>query len=231
MKILAASLPEYFPTTNFYLKMIQADIFVIADKLQYSKHSLVNRTKIKTPDGFQWLTVPVIKSKKGIQNLDEVTIVSESNWKRKQRVSLKSNYKYAPFFDHYSYKFESVFQSNWNSILELDLIIMNSLQKQLRFKQELNLLSGLNIDKTGTERIIELAKRFNCDTYLIFDSELSYIDENKLNGAGINLIVFKPDLRHYRQQFESYIPNLSIIDLLFNLGNESVAYLYSCVEK
>ena len=210
--------------------MIQSDVFVVADNLQYSKHSLVNRTKIKTPDGFKWLTVPVVKSKKGLQRINEVRIVPESNWQRKQQVSLKSNYKYAPFFDHYFYKFEKVFHSNWKSIWDLDLSIMNSLQKQLRLKQELNLLSDLNIDQIGTERIIELAKRFDCDTYLIYNSESAYVNENKLNDAGISLIAFKPELRHYRQQFEPFIPNLSIIDLLFNLGNESVAYFYSCVK-
>ena len=125
MKILAASLPEYFPSIKFYLKMIQSDVFVVADNLQYSKHSLSNRTKIKTPDDYKWLTVPVLKSKRGLQKLNEISIVPESKWQRKQQVSLKSNYKYAPFFDHYFYKFESIFHSSWNTIWELDLVILN----------------------------------------------------------------------------------------------------------
>ena len=230
MKILAASLPEYFPSTNFYLKMISAGVFVVADDLQFSKHTLVNRTKIKTPEGFKWLTVPVIKSKKGLQKIHNVNIVPESNWQRKQQVSLKSNYKYAPFFDHYMYNFDAVFQEDWQSICELDLTIIKSIQKQLRLNKELYLLSEIKVNKTGTERIVELVKHFNCDSYLIFGSESAYIDEKILNDADIELTELKPNMSHYRQQFEAFIPNLSILDLLFNLGNESMAYLYSCIK-
>ena len=230
MKILAASLPEYFPSVYFYLKMIRADVFVVADNLQFSKHSLVNRTKIKTPGGFNLLTVPVIKSNKGLQKINNVKIVPESNWQRKQRVSLKSNYKYAPFFDHYIYKFESVFKTKWNSIIDLDLFIIDSIKNQLRLNKEINILSKLKIDKNKTAHIIEMAKHFNCDTYLIFESELAFIDKKMINNFGIGLKVLRPKLNPYIQQFDPFFPNLSIIDLLFNSGNESVAYLYSCIE-
>ena len=227
MKSLTASLPEYFPSVIFFLKMIQADIFVIADNLQFSKHSPVNRTRIKTPQNWQWLTIPVLSSKKGNQIINSVNILTESNWQRKHEIALKSNYKYAPFFEHYAHKFEHIFHSEWKSILDLNLSIIDILKKQLRLKKETTLISKFNIRKSGTERIIELAKALNCDTYLIFDFETAYVDTNLLMNAGIAVKLINTKLKHYRQQFDTFTPNLSVIDLLFNMGNESMEYLYS----
>ena len=89
------------------------------------------------------------------------------------------------------------------------------------------LISEININNNGTARIIELAKSLNCDAYMIFDFESRFIDSTKLKNAGIELRILKPHIRQYRQQYNSFEPNLSIIDLLFNMGNESMDYLYN----
>jgi len=230
MKILAANIPEYFPSIHFYLKMILSDVFVLADNLLFSKHSLVNRTKINTPQGWQWLTVPVFSSKKGVQNINEVSILPESNWQRKHKVALKTNYKFSPFFEHYMFSFESVFDKEWKSILELDIACIELIIKQLKINKELFYSLNTITENKSTELIVELAKTHNCNNYFIFDSETSFVDQNVLENAGIGLVIKKFDIRAYRQQFEPFKNDLSILDLLFNLGNESQGYLHSCLK-
>lgn len=230
MKILAASLPEYFPTIHFYLKMILSDVFVLADNLQYSKHSLVNRTKINTAEGKQWLTVPVLTSKRGIQKINNMNIQPESNWHRKHKVALKTYYKFSPFFEHYMHRYESIFNSTWSSLLNLDIAVIEMIKKQLKINKKLFSISKLSIQNTGTKRIIELAKTFNCSKYLIFDSEVSFVNQKSLENAGIELVIKKLNIKEYRQQFKPFTSDLSIIDLLFNIGNESLEYLLTCSE-
>jgi hypothetical protein len=229
MKILAANVPEYFPSIHFYLKMFLSDVFVLADNLQFSKHSLINRTKIDTPQGRQWLTVPVISSKKGIQKINEVKILPESNWQRKHEVALKTNYKFSPYFEHYMFIFKSIFEKKWNSILELDILCIELIKKQLKINKELFYSSNLFTKKRSSEFLVDLAKSHNCNKYLIFDSEIPFLDQNVLDKAGIGLVIKKSDIRAYRQQFEPFKIDLSILDLLFNLGNESLEYLHSCL--
>jgi hypothetical protein len=229
MKILAASIPEYFPSINLYLKLLYSDVFLLADNLQYSKHSLVNRTNIKTPEGKKWLTVPVLTSKKGIQTITEVNILPESNWRRKHELALKANYKFSPYFEYYFPKYEKLFNSEWQSILNLDITIIDIIKKQLRINKELHYSSKLKSEKSGTDRISELVKKYNCDAYLIFESEISFVNKKDLEKDGIELIIKKFIIKEYMQQFEPFIPDLSIIDLLFNLGNDSIEYLHSCM--
>ena len=229
MKIVTACIPEYFPSVTFFLKMLHADHFVLADNLQYTKHSLVNRTKIRTPNDWQWLTVPVIKSKQGLQSIASVKILPESNWQRKQQTSLKSNYKYAPFFDHYFFLLKNIFEDHWINIHQLDLATIQHLQKHLRLEKEIQFLSNYKINKTGTDRIIDLVKKMNADTYLINASESKFVDRNKLTTAGIDLKIVYPNLKQYRQSFEPFIADLSVLDVLFNLGNESLTFLDSCL--
>lgn len=225
MRILAASLPEYLPSVNFYRKMLNCDVFVLADTLQFSKHSPVNRTRIKSANSLQWLTVPVLSSKKGIQKINTVKILPESNWQRKHKTALMSYYKYAPFFEHYIYKLEPIFQTRWESIYELNLANIELIKNLLRIKRDINLFSQLKTGETGTDQIIEMVNKFDCNAYLIFESETTFVDEEKLKSAGIKLHILRNDFKPYTQQFDIFEPNLSVIDLLFNTGNESLQYL------
>lgn len=231
MKILAASIPEYFPSINFFLKMYKADVFVIADNLQYSKHTLVNRSKINTADGMKWLTVPVLTSKQGLQKINEINILSESNWQRKHLLALKSNYKHTPYFEYYMQDYQSILTSVWKKLFLLDDKIILLLQKQLKIQRNIFYSSEIITNETGTKRIIDLVKKCNCDSYLIFQSELRFVDKNLLNNAGIKLIIKSNDAIQSGLRYAPSSNEISVIDLLFNHGNETFNYIYTQLEK
>jgi hypothetical protein len=126
--------------------------------------------------------------------------------------------------------FERIFEKDWKSILELDIECIELIKKHLKINKELFYSSNLITKKKSTELLVELAKTHNCNNYLIFDSETAFVDQNVLENAGIGLVIKKFDIRAYRQQFEPFKNDLSILDLLFNLGNESQAYLQFCLK-
>jgi hypothetical protein len=123
-----------------------------------------------------------------------------------------------------------IFSGRWESIIETDLTIIQLFAKLLRVNNEFKYLSEFQINQTGTDRIIALGKRLNSDIYLITENESAYVDKKKLEEAGIKLKIVQPIFRKYHQQFEPFTPDLSMLDVLFNLGNESVAYLNSCIQ-
>ncbi len=231
MKILAAPQPEYFPGLTFFLKMMLADKFVIADDLQYSRHSLVNRAKIKTSSGSQWLSVSVFTKGKGNQKIKEIQIVSEIHWQRKHWRSIKSNYKYAPYFEYYESFLEQVFHEDWESLLKLNIFIIEFLKRQLTIETVLSFSSSVNSIKKGTENIINIVKYYKCAHYLIFDYELQFIDQILMHEAEIKLIVKKFKYPHYRQQFEPFEKNLSTLDVLLNTGRDSRKIIESGLQE
>ena len=83
MKILGILQPGYLPWLGFFEQMDKADKFVIYDDVQFDKNGWRNRNRIKTPQGEQWLSVPVLTSKKSSQLIYEVKIDNRTDWRKK----------------------------------------------------------------------------------------------------------------------------------------------------
>ena len=82
--------PQYIPWVPYFLKIAQSDLFVFLDTVSFQKNGLQNRNKIKTPQGAEWLTVPV--QQKLSTPINEVKLV-KGNWQKKHVKSLQSNYR------------------------------------------------------------------------------------------------------------------------------------------
>ena len=96
--IVAGHQPEFIPYMGFFSKISKADVFVIVDHIQFNKKYFQNRNKIKTREGWMWLTVPVITKGRFEQKIREVEINNSLNWQRKHWASITLNYQKAPFF-------------------------------------------------------------------------------------------------------------------------------------
>jgi len=92
--------PQYAPWLGYFDKMIQSDVFVLLDSVQFKKNEFQNRNKIKTSQGWQWISVPV--RYRFPQLIREVTINEDVNWRYKHRVACSrihtsSTYAVDPF--------------------------------------------------------------------------------------------------------------------------------------
>lgn len=216
--ILAAHQPNFIPWIGYFHKMAQADRFVLADDVQYTTHGFINRNYIKTRQGKKWLTVPVITKGKGLQKINEVRIDTDQNWEQKHWSTLELSYKYAPYFEYYSDYFQQLYRKKWEFLVDLNIELIEFVRTQLKISCPIQLSSELDLVSGATERIVDMGKKTGCKTYLSGASGKKYLDEIQFKKAGIELIYDDFQHPHYRQQFEGFIPNLSVIDLLFNEG-------------
>lgn len=219
--VCAAHRPCYLPSLSFFYKMCLADVFVIADEIQYSKHSLINRARIKTATGVNWLTVPVWTKGRKKQLINQVQIDGQQNWQRKHWKSLLVNYKYAAYFEKYANFFEKLYRHQWRSLLALNLEIINYLRERLNISTELRLISQLNVTGEGTDRLTRLLEKLGCQEYLCELELKNHLDPQKFQARRMALSFFSPVCPHYHQLFGSFVPGLSTIDLLFNEGENS----------
>ena len=79
-RVLAAHQPNFLPWLGLFHKVGQADVWVLADDVQYSRGSLTNRNRIRTASGWQWLTVPVLTRGRGQQRICEVQTQPDGDW-------------------------------------------------------------------------------------------------------------------------------------------------------
>ena len=188
--------PEYFPGLPFWALVLRCDTVLLGDEFQYSRQSFQNRARLRTPDGWQWITVP-LKGGQQRRPIIEVEIDNTVPWRGKHFRALMYNYRSTPFFEAYEDRFEDFFARDWLTLGPLTVA-------SIRLVAEL-----LDLPPPGTQSDGSLATSGSRE--LILDSD------RPVDGA-VNL---KFEERPYRQNFAGFESGMSILDLFFNYGPES----------
>ncbi|MEW6009197.1 MAG: WbqC family protein [Candidatus Omnitrophota bacterium] len=223
--IISVHQPQYLPWLGFFDKIAKSDCFVFLDEVQYKSREFQNRNKIRTKDGWIWLSVPVITKGKGRQRISQVLIDNEFPWARQHLASLKTWYAKAKFFKGYLPFFEETYARKWEKLIDLNIHIINFLLKQLSITTPIYFESKLRISSIKTERIIEICKKIEADTYLSGIGGKEYLEEDKFSLANIKLVYQDFSHPEYGQLFKPFIPFMSVVDLLFNHGEDSLKIL------
>lgn len=222
--IVAAHQPQYLPWLGYFDKICRADIFVLLDNVQFKKNEWQNRNKIKTAQGWQWLTVPV--KYKYPQLINEVAINDSVKWQHKHRQAIISNYSKAPHYHYLDEFFEEIFSRSWRLISQLNITAIRELAKVLGIDTPIFVASELGDFPWGPdERLISIARQFNADTYLAGRGGRQYMDLDKYKKNGIKIIF--QDYQHpvYDQLFGEFEPYMSVVDLILNHGDRSMSIL------
>ena len=213
--------PNYFPYSGFFQKVSLSDVYVVLDKAQF-QFDITNRNKIITPNG-SWtrISVPIKKGQKFF-DIRNVEINNDLPWAEKNWNLIYKSYKKSPFFDLYKVFLDSTYKKRWNLIFDLNLQILKKIFDWLDIKTEIVLESELNITGTSSKRLLNICKKLGADTYISGIGGKKYLDEKLFEK---NKIILKyqnyAPIRYLQHTSKSFIPNLSIIDLLANVGSES----------
>jgi hypothetical protein len=227
--IISVHQPQYIPWLGYFDKIANSDAFVFLDQVQYKEREFQNRNKIRTDRDGLWLTVPVISKGLGRQRISDVLIDNEIDWRKQHLLSLKNYYGRAGYFKDHLQFLEGLYGRQWGKLSELNVYIIDYLLDELAIKTPVYFESKLDITQAKTDRVIEICRKMNADTYLSGMGGKEYLEEEKFAKAGIKLAY--QDFKHpvYRQQFMKekgdFLPLMSALDLLFNEGPNSRSIL------
>ena len=222
--IVSVHQPQYTPWLGYFDKIDRADVFVLLDSVQFKKNEWQNRNKIKTAQGWQWLTVPV--RYKYPQLINEVKINTAVKWQHQQRQSILSNYRKAPYYGYLEKFFEEIFSSHWELISDLNITVVQRLAALLGIDTPLYVSSQLGeLPNDPDERLIAITKYFSADTYLAGSGGSQYMDLKKYENSRQKVIFQGYKHPVYNQLFGKFEPYMSVIDLIFNHGQESLSIL------
>jgi hypothetical protein len=218
--IIAIHQPNYLPYLGFFDKMKKADVFVIYDDAQFNKEDFQHRNKIRIYHGWKWLTVPVEKK---LIPINEIKIKNEImtkkiKWSDAHFENIRENYKHADHFIAYEKDLKEIFNGECDKLIDLNMKIINFLMEAFNIRKKLVFSSEFGFTSKSSERLVEMVEALGGDIYLSGPMGRSYLDISMFEKKGIK-VEFQ-DFTHpiYKQIYEGFLPNMSVIDALFNLG-------------
>lgn len=211
--------PGYLPYLGYFKKIETSDIFVHLDDVQYSTGGGDNKNKIRTYQGTKVLSVPL--SKPYGKKFNEVEIANNIDWRDKHKNSIKENYKEAPFFDQYWNAIEEILSKDWKKLLDLNLEFIRYFCSVLDLTINTVRSSELDIKSTRSSRLLEICQKLGATTYISGEGGKNYLDIKIFHDAGIEVVYEKFQHPTYQQFHGEFIPYLSIIDVLFNEGENA----------
>lgn len=219
---------DYIPWKGYFDAINMADVYVLYDGMQYTKGDWRNRNRIKTPNGLQWLSIPVKVKGKFFQKINETEIV-DNNWRKKHWNSVTQNYNKTKFFKDYMPLFEELYLSGNEKLLsEINYKFLKAITNLLGIKTQLIWSSEFELKGDRSEKLINICKDLNATGYISGPTAKGYLDEGlfKQNGIEIYWMDFScyPE---YPQLFGSFEHSVSILDLLFNTGPQATLFMKS----
>jgi len=217
--IIAIHQPEYLPWLGFFKKMMNVELFVFLDDVQFRKKGWQNRNRIRINDGTALLSIPVHTH--SYPKINEVTIDNEKNWSIRHKKSILYNYARAPYFDEIKDFIESIFEKKFQYLVDLNTEIIKFIMNELEIKSKIIFSSELEISKKGSDRVLDICKAVDADHYITgtFWAESNLrVEEFKKSNIDVEFQKFQHPI--YKQIHGEFIPEMSIIDLLFNEGRK-----------
>jgi WbqC-like protein family len=217
--------PMYLPWLGYFEKMYRCDAFVLLDDAAYSRNYFINRNRIRTKEGWTWLTVPVLSTGKAGQPIREVMVDQGKRWQAKHWKSMSYSYGQAPHFAGHEGFFRGFYSREHARLNDVLMEPMEYLRDAFGIRTRILLSSDLGVPGRKAERLLAICRQLGADSYLSGPSGRDYLDLSRWKEEGIE--VFFHDYRNpvYPQVQGGFFPEMSAVDLLFNCGGESLRVL------
>jgi WbqC-like protein len=187
--------PDYLPGPAFWAAALRSSTVVLLSGAQYVRQSRHNRARVRTPDGVQWLTIPVRRGQLG-HSIARTELMPGSQWRRIHRKALRYNYGRTPFYEHYVDELEDAMPEAPRTVADVTVPLVRLLADWLGCEADI-------LEESGTTSG-DPDRRGYC-----------------LEGPDGKVFCVACEVAPYRQAFPGFEPGLSAMDLLFNHGPSS----------
>jgi hypothetical protein len=219
---------NYIPWAGVVDMMDRVDVFVYHDDLLYNR-TWRNRNRIRVPgdSGWCWLTVPVKLPYRSASLINQVRISYDNKWNRKHWAIIYEHYHKAPFFEQYSSKYkELLLDKEWERLVDLNYAFMAVTLEYLGLAPKIVHSEDLQLGSAAKNaRIIKICQSLGADTWLANSACRSYIIPKPYGNAKIKIEYHDYTPPVYPQQYDPFVSHLSIVDMLFNCGPQTISLI------
>ncbi len=233
MRKIAVLQSNYIPWKGNFDLINSVDEFVLYDDVQYTKNDWRNRNQIKTHNGLLWLTIPIKRVHK-FQDIKD-TLVANQDWCAKHFQSLHQFYAKAPYFDLYADELKKLYQEceKETHLSIINYRFLTLICKYLGIQTDITWSMDYHLESTNrVERLIEVCQKTGADHYLSGPAAKDYNDPAMWEENKIELEYFSyQGYPKYPQLFGPFRHNVTVLDLLFNVGPDAPQYMLSFKDK
>lgn len=217
---------NYIPWKGYFDMIAAVDEFILYDDMQYTRRDWRNRNQIKTPQGLQWLTVPVQVKGKYDQKIKDTLIDGEA-WAVAHWKALEQNYRRAPCFQEIAQWLKPIYMDARHSHLSsLNRQLLEAGCRYMGIATTISSSSDYVLADGKTERLVDLCIQAGGVEYVSGPSAKDYVVEERFSERDIKLTWFDyAGYAEYPQQWGPFVHGVSILDLLFNCGKDSPGYM------
>jgi hypothetical protein len=225
MKVLITQ-SNYIPWKGYFDSISLCDIFVVYDDMQFTKRDWRNRNLIKTPQGLTWLSIPIEVKGKYFQKIKD-TKIANKDWNLSHWNIIKQNYKNADYYKEMAEWIEPLYLNcNFEYLSEVNLHFIHAINQYLGINTKIVSSSDFELHDDRNQRLVEICKALNGTEYYSGPAAKNYLEIEKFADASITVHFFDySGYSIYPQLHEGFEHGVSILDLLFNTGNNARKYL------
>jgi len=210
--------PNYISWRGYFDFFKQVDTFILYDDVQYTRRDWRNRNIIKTPDGPQWLTVPVDDSNRSAL-INEIKI-KDNGWQERHLKQIRQAYSNAPYLHEVMGILEESFEEERESLSILNERLIRNILEYLGIR--VNVINSSDIGYAcmrSTERLVALCKAEGATAYLSGEAARNYLKPEEFGD--IRVLWHKYKEKVYPQLWGDFLSRVSIIDTLMCCGRKT----------
>ena len=226
MKAVAILQSSYIPWKGYFDIIHSVDKFVWYDDAQYTKNDWRNRNRIITANGVQWMTVPC--SGRGGLLINQVKL-KDFRWQQKHWKTLSNAYSKAPFFSHYREFFEELYLGHrWEMLYQMNRAFVEKISQEiLGIKTIFSDSTDYDAQGRKQDKLLDIIEKSGANTYISGPAAKNYIDEDEFYRHNISLEWMDySGYPEYSQIYGEFTHTVTILDLLFNVGDEAPWYIW-----
>ena len=226
MKKVAILQSNYIPWKGYFDMIAAVDEFILYDDMQFTRRDWRNRNKIKTPQGVQWLTVPVQVKGKYLQKIKD-TELAGPEWAATHWRSLLQSYRRAPHFEEVAAWLEPLYHDQvYTHLSQLNRRLIEAVCRHLGILTTITNSWDYLLIEGKTERLADLCKKAGGSEYVTGPSARDYLVESVFAEMDIKLTWFDyTGYPEYPQLWGAFAHEVTILDLLFNVGTDARRFM------
>jgi len=226
MKRVAIVQSNYIPWKGYFDMIAAVDEFILYDDMQYTRRDWRNRNQIKTPQGVQWLTVPVLVKGKYDQKIKD-TEIDGTGWAALHWKTLEQNYRRAPHFEEIAAWLAPLYLDQVHTHLSaLNRCLIDAVCRQLGIETRIRSSSDYMLSEGKTERLADLCVQAGATEYISGPAAKDYVDEAVFADRGIALRWFDySGYPPYPQLWGEFTHGVTVLDLLFNCADRACDFM------
>ncbi len=220
--------PTFLPWVGYFYMIIQSDMFIFLDDVQFERRSFQSRNKLIISNSQKIISVPVNSKNNYNQLLSEIEINYQRDWINDHLKSIYFNYNRHKYFSEIYPLLEKNFLRKEIKIIDLNYKLIESICNYLEIDTIFNKSSFYKVKEKKSKKILGLIKKVGATHYLTPERTKEYLgyDGKILKDQNIEVTFLNYKCKKYKQKnSENFISHLSIIDLLFNHGKSSKDFI------